>query len=424
MDYKLSKLKNGLRILTVAMPSLESVTLTVWVRVGSRFESKNIHGLSHFIEHMVFKGSKKRPNWKAISEIVDGIGGEFNAGTSKEWTNFYIKSRSGNLETAFDVLSDMILNPIIDPKEIEKEKGVILEEKSMTEDNPMSYIGDLFERLMFEGTELGRDIIGEVETIKGIKRQDFIDYRNEHYFTDNILLTVSGGVEVKSVEKLASKYFGSLKKESKDRKEDNASVIQTQPKVLLHTKKVEQPNLIIGFRGNPMGHPDRFAEALLATILGGLMSSRLFIEIREKRGLAYSIRTSPEHYLDTGYMATYAGVEVTKVDEAIKIILNEHYGIANGKKPIKEAELKKAKEYLKGHLALSLEDTRSVNYFFGERQLLLNKIETPEQIYEGIDKVNLADIIKVAKDLFKPEKLNLAVIGPYEDKERFVKLLS
>lgn len=423
MNYKLSTLSNGLRVLIVPMPSLESVTLTVWVKIGSRSESKKIGGLSHFIEHMVFKGSSKRPTARAISEVVDGIGGEFNAATSKEWTNFYIKSRVGNLETAFDILSDMILSPVLDPVEIEKEKGVILEEKSMIEDTPINFINDLFERLMFEGTNLEPDIIGTVESLKAMKKEDFTEYINNHYFTDNILLTVSGGVKTEEVEKLADKYFGSLKKQSKEITIDSALVKKSEPRVLLHEKKVEQANLIIGFRGNKMGHEDRFVEAVLSTIMGGSMSSRLFEEIREKRGLAYSVRTSPEHYIDTGYFATYAGVSPTKIEEAIKVILDEHYKIAIGESKVTESELKKAKEFLKGHMALSLEDTRSVNYFFGERQLLLKKVETPDQIFEAIDKVTVDDIVRVAKSLFKKEELNLAVIGPYEDKERFVKLL-
>lgn len=424
MDYKLTTLENGLRILTVPMPSLESVTITVWVRVGSRFESKENGGLSHFIEHMVFKGSEKRPTAREISEVVDGIGGEFNAATSKEWTNFYIKARSGNIETAFDILSDMILNPVLAENEIEKEKGVILEEKRMTEDTPMRFINDLFERLMFKDTNLGTDIIGTAESIKGLKKQDFIEYRNKHYFTDNILLTVSGGIKTGEIEDLANKYFGVLKRSGNQSKAEEAGVDQKEPKVLLMEKKSEQANLIIGFRGNPIGHKDRFVEALLATILGGSMSSRLFLEIRERRGLAYTLHTSPEHYTDTGYFATYAGVSLEKVDEAVQVILDQHYKLANGELAISESELKKAKEYVKGHLALSLEDTRAVNYFFGERQLLINKIETPDEIYAGFDKVSVEDIYRVAKEIFVKEKLNLAIIGPYTDQERFLKIIS
>ncbi|MEK7498100.1 MAG: pitrilysin family protein [Patescibacteria group bacterium] len=423
MNCKLSKLKNGLRVLVVPMPGLESATLTVWVKVGSRDEKDEILGISHFLEHMVFKGSKKRPSAREISQVVDGIGGEFNAATGKEWTNFYIKARAGSLETAFDILSDMVLNPVLSEEEIEREKGVILEEKKMSDDNPMMDIPDLFENLVFKGEALGRDIIGTEKSIKNIKKEDFKNHKMMHYFADNLLLTVSGGVKEAEVMKLAESYFGKLNN-GKQTPLRQGFAGQAKPQVLLKTKKDAQVNMILGFRGYPLGHKNRFAEAVLASILGMGMSSRLFIEIRERRGLAYSVRTSPEHYIDTGYFATYVGVDPNKCEEAITVMLAQHYGITNGQLPIFNKELKKAKEFLKGHLALSLEDTKSVNYFFGERQLLLDRIETPEDIYGGIDKVTIKDIVNVAKELFKKENLNLALIGPYTDASKFEKLLN
>ena len=423
MNPKLSTLKNGLRVLVVPMPSLESATLTVWVRVGSRAESDDTSGLSHFLEHMVFKGSKKRPSAREISEVVDAIGGEFNAATSKEWTNFYIKARAGSLETAFDILSDMVLNPILNEEEIEREKGVIVEEKKMNDDNPMMDIPDVFENLIFKDSDLGRDIIGTEKSIRSIKKEDFKNYKMMHYFADNIVLTVSGGVKNEEVLVLAEKYFGSLAK-SKIDDGANYKTTQTKPQVLLKTRKDAQVNMILGFRGYPLGHKNRFAEAVLASILGMGMSSRLFIEIRERRGLAYSVRTSPEHYTDTGYFATYAGVDPKKAEETVKVMLEEHYKIAGKDHGITQTELKKAKEFLKGHLALSLEDTKSVNYFFGERQLLLRRLETPDDIFKGIDDVTVEDIVEVAKELFKKENLNLALIGPYNDASKFEKLLN
>ena len=211
MDYHLTKLPSGLRVLTVPMPSLESATVTVWVRTGSRNEEARVNGISHFLEHMTFKGSKKRPTAREISEAVDAIGGEFNASTSKEWTNFYIKARAANLETAFDVLSDMVLNPLLKEEEIEREKGVIIEEIAMYEDTPMFRIGDVFEQLIYQGNSLSWDIAGTVKTVKAIKKGDFERYRKMYYYADNILLTVAGGVAPKSVEDLAKKYFGELK---------------------------------------------------------------------------------------------------------------------------------------------------------------------------------------------------------------------
>ncbi|RLC30673.1 hypothetical protein DRH13_04025, partial [Candidatus Woesebacteria bacterium] len=366
MDYKLNKISNGLRVLTVSLPSMESSTVTVWAKTGSRNETKEIGGISHFLEHMVFKGSKKRPSAKEIAVVIDSMGAEFNAGTSKEWTNFYIKARNEAISTAFDVLSDMVLNPILKSEDVEREKGVILEELAMYEDTPMFKIGDVFENLIYKGNTLGRDIIGAKDSIKSVKRADFVKYRKMHYGIDNLLITVAGGVKEKDVLKLAEKYFGNLKNNNKE-KIKKFKISQKKPRVLLYSKKKEQAHFILGFLGNQMGNKDRFSESILSVILGKGMSSRLFTEVREKRGLAYSVRSSIGRYVDTGYIATYAGVDVKRIDEAIKVVLSEHYQLASGENAITEIELGKAKEYVKGHLALSLENTGAVGSFFGLR---------------------------------------------------------
>src|SRR4030065_272121 len=283
MDYQKVILKNGLRVISISMPSLESVTATVWVRTGSRFEEKKVNGISHFLEHIVFKGSKKRPSAKAISEAVDELGGEFNAGTSKEWTNFYIKARTANLRTAFDILSDMVINPLLKEEEIEKEKSVILEEIAMYNDTPMLKIGDVFENLIYQGNPLGTDISGTPETIKNVKRDDFVRYRGLHYYPENILVTVAGGSKEKEILKLSDEFFGKLPKTGKN---------------------------------------------------------------------------SSEHYLDNGYLATYAGLDIKRATEAIKVMLDQYWGIADKRYPISVKELKKTKEYIKSNLAISLEDTK------------------------------------------------------------------
>lgn len=423
MEYKLSRLKNGLRVLTVPLSGMKSVTITVWVRAGSRNESDETGGLSHFLEHMVFKGSKKRPSTKKIAQAIDAIGGEFNAATSKRWTNFYIKARSELLPIAFDVLSDMVLNPLLKETDLEKEKGVILEEMAMYEDTPMYKIGDIFERLIFKGNPLERDIIGTAKSVKGIKRNDFVRYRKMHYGSNNMLITVAGGIKEKDVLGLAEKYFKKLSSKQTKPSFSKFRTKQTKPKTLLHPKKKEQAHFILGFLGNPMGSKDRFIELVLAAILGQGMSSRLFTEVREKRGLAYAVRTSVDRFVDTGYMSTYVGADVKRADEAIGVVLNEHYNLVAGKSKISAKELAKAKGYIKGHLALSLEDTKAVNTFFGIKELLLNKIETPEDVFKGIDKVTVNDVIRVAKEFFVPERLNLAIIGPYKSQDRFEKLI-
>lgn len=403
------------------MPSLESVNLMIWVAVGSRFENQSKAGISHFLEHMVFKGSKKRPTAKDISLAVDEIGGEINAATTKEWTRFYIKARQKHLERAFDVLSDMVLNPILAQEEIDREKGVIVQEIGMYEDTPISKIWDDFENLILKGSSLGRDVIGKRETVLNLKSKDFESYRDRHYFSDNMLITVSGGFDTKKAKELTQNYFGQVKmaKRIKDKK---YSLNQRSPRVELKTKKIEQCHFILGFPGRQLGDKTRYAEAVLSAVLGGGMSSRLFTEVRERRGLAYSVRTESEHFVDTGYLAIYAGVHPKKTKEAIKVILDECYKVTK-EVSISDKELAKAKEFIKGHLALSLESTSAVNSFFGNDELLIGKLRTSEEVFKAIDKVTKEEVVRLAKEIFKPNLLNLALIGPYKSQSIFEKLL-
>jgi len=415
--------KKGLRIITSPVPTLESVTVTVWVGTGSRYESKEISGISHFLEHMAFKGGKKYKNAQAVSEAIDAIGGEFNAGTSKEWTNFYVRASKQHMEKVFDVLSDMLLSPSLRQSDIDREKGVIVEEMNMYEDTPMYKIGDVFENLYFgKKHSLGRDIIGTKKTVTSLTRSDFKKYIATHYRANNMLITVSGGVDSKDVEKLAEKYFGSV--DGSDKQDiEIFSKNQNKPQVFLKNKKVDQVHLVLGFNGIPLGNNDRYVESVLATILGGGMSSRLFTEVREKRGLAYSVRADQSHYLDVGYVGAQAGLDPKRIDEAIKVILGEFYSIANRSKKITSQELKKAKEYMRGHLALSLESTKSINGFIGHEAILLGKVRTIEEVYQGIDSVTTEDLYRYAQEHFVPETLNLAIIGPFKESSRFEKLL-
>lgn len=406
------------------MQGLESVTVTVWVKTGSRFEDAETNGISHFLEHMVFKGSQKRQSAKEISEVVDSIGGEFNAATSKDWTNFYIKTRVGNLETAMDVLADMVLNPLLKSEEIEREKGTIIQEIAMYEDTPMMHIGDVFEELAFSGNPLGWDTAGSAKTVKAIKRDDFLHYRDVHYHPEQMMVSVVGGIEENKVRKLVEKYFSSLKsfKGTPFKGREFVSK-QTGSQLKLQTKKSEQAHLILGFMSEGRNYEGRFAQSLLATILGGGMSSRMFIEVRERRGLAYSVRTGVDRYQEIGYLSTYAGVDVNKADLAVKVMLDEYQKIANNTSKISSQELSKAKEYLKGHLALALEDTKDVTAFFADQALFAKETLLPEEVYKKLDKVTASDIVSEAKKLFTRDRLNLAIIGPFKDREKFVQLL-
>lgn len=417
-----TKLANGIRLVTVPMPTLESATLTVWVKTGSRYEDKSVAGISHFLEHMTFKGSSKYPTARDISETVESLGAEYNAGTAHDYTNFYIKVPVTHIPKAFEILSDMVTTPRLPEEEIEKERGVILEEMAMQKDNPMDRIGDLFSETIFPENPLGRDIAGYPETVKKISKDDFLRYIKSHYYTDNIIITVAGGIKEGEVRELSEKYFGGIQKGNSQSFEKFVSK-QKKPNIKVEYKATEQAHLILGFHSFERGHKLRFAETLLSAILGKGMSSRLFLEIREKRGLAYTVHTSSSRYEDIGLFATYAGVDVKKADEAIKILLEQTYGLRDGKFPISEFELKKAKQFMKGRIALALEDTVAVNEFFGQRAIYQTKIETPEDVFDAIDKVTVEDILEVAKTIFKKERLSLALIGPYKNEKDFVKLL-
>lgn len=428
MKHHRTVLPNGLRVLTVPMPSFESVTVLVLVGAGSRYETKNNNGISHFLEHMAFKGTKKRPSAMRIATIIDGIGGEFNAFTGKEATGYYVKSSNNHLELCLDVLSDMLRNSLFDEKEINKERGVILEEINLYEDTPARKIGDVFERLLYGDTPMGWDIAGEKHVISSVARADFLEYLKSLYSAANMTVVIAGGLpsgrKEKSVAVLVEKYFSPLPTFDTIK---YRSVIETQdkPQVLIKAKKTEQVHIALGVRTVSVKSPRRYSLSVLSAILGGGMSSRLFNEVREKRGLAYYVRTTSDQYQDSGSLVSTAGIDPKRVDEAIKVIREEYEKVSrvSNVARISREELKKAKEYLKGHFVLELEDSRAVANFFASQELLEDEIESPEEIMEKIEKVTLADVIDAAKDYLAPERLNLAVIGNFEDRQRFEKLL-
>lgn len=425
MKYAKSVLDNSLRVITIPIPSLESVTVSVWVKTGSRNENKNNNGVSHFLEHMFFKGTTNRPTAKQIAEEIDQIGGVQNAGTSKEYTEYYIKCRADKIEVAFDLLSDMTLNSLLEKSEIEREKGTIIEEIRMYEDTPMMNIGEVFEGLIYDEHTLGMNIAGTEKTVAGMKREDFINYRKAFYNPENMILTVAGGVDEKSVLALSQKYFSKLiVNNEKLIIKDNYKTTQAQPKIKLHGKKKEQTHVILGFRADGKNYKNKYAQTVLSTILGGGMSSRMFTEVRERRGLAYSIRTSMDRYTDIGYLGTYAGLDTKRATEAVKVMLDQHYQITNHQSLVTSSELTKSKEFLKGHLALALEDTSDVSSFFGDQELFCQKVLTPEEVFKEIDKVTMDEVNYEAKRLFVPERLNLAIIGPYENDEEFKKIIN
>lgn len=427
MDFQKTTLVNGLRVVTIPMPSMESATVEVFTGAGTRHEKEKVNGLAHFLEHMVFKGTKSYPSAQKVAGAVDSIGGEINAHTSKEATAYYIKAWEKHLPVAFGVLSEFIKCPLLKEEEIEKEKGVILEEIAMYEDLPMRKAPEVFEELLYEGSPLGWDILGRKETVSEIKREDFLNYREANYRPENMVVAVAGRFDKDKVLDMVEKAFKDLKTQNARRKtqkfKDDAKVNPGgKPELRVVDKKTEQAHIVLGVRGNKRGHPDRYKEAVLTAILGETMSSWLFTEIREKRGLAYYVRSYVERFMDRGYFATRAGVRLEKVDEAIQVIL-EQYAKSAKQDEITNEELQRSKEYLKGRLALGLEDTHSVCEFFGDQEILEGKMRTIKEIMAGIDAVTRDDVAKVASELFKNDRLNLVVVGPYDDPERFQNLL-
>lgn len=420
-DFLLHKYDNGLRLVVVPMKSTQTATVLVLVGTGSRYETKNINGISHFLEHMMFKGTANRPNSLDISRELDSIGAEYNAFTSKEYTGYYAKASSEKLDLITDVVSDIFLNSKLDEQEIEREKGVIIEEINMYLDDPPRHVGELFENLLYGDQPSGWNVAGEKEIIRKLNRNDFIDYFSSHYVAKDTIIAVAGNIDKEKVRNdLIPKFFNSARVGDKlDRL--SVSESQNKPEVLLNYKKTDQTHFTLGVRAYNMFFPKLEAAQVLSVILGGGMSSRLFISVRERQGLAYYISSSLDSYTDHGYIGTQAGVNNDKVGRAIKTVLSEYKNIKENLVP--EEEIKKAKEFIKGRLVIALEQSDDLASFYASQWLLKNETLTPEEKLSKIMKVTAEDVQEVAKDIFKPEKLNLALIGPFEDKEKFEKLL-
>jgi len=418
--FRKTILKNGLRIITVPQKNIQAVTVLVLVGTGSKYERKEDSGISHFLEHMFFKGTRKRPSTMAIAEPLDKVGGIYNAFTGEEYTGYFAKVDSSHWEMALDWASDIYFNSLLPEKEIQKEKGVIIEEINMYQDHPMSYIGILWSKLLYGDQPAGWPVLGTKESVSKISRQELISYMKNQYVAQNTIVCLAGKIDsIPSIRKIR-KYFSEIKT-ARPLKKPKIIERQIKPELLLQERKTDQTHIYLGVRTFNIFHPQRYALEILATILGGMMSSRLFIEVRVKKGIAYYINTNDDSDPDVGYLVTQAGVDNQRADEAISIILKEYKKLAGKKVP--REELRKAKDNLKGKMALLLESSDAQASFYGAQELLEKRILTPKEIYQKIDKVNRNDILKVAREIFRPEKLNLALIGPFKDKEKFQKLL-
>ena len=420
---KKTTLSNGLRVVTHKLESTKAVTVLVLVGAGSRYENKEISGISHFLEHMFFKGAEKYKDAKAVSGAIDSVGGDFNAFTGKEDAGYYVKVASEKVDTAFDVLSDMMLHARFDQHEIDKERGVILEEYNMYQDTPMYQIGWNYENLMFGDQPLGWDEIGEKEVIERVNHEDFVEYKEKLYTSDNTVVVVAGNIAHDEALEKVEKFFAMERGEKAYDFEKYSPLIGDAPRVHLKEKKTEQAHLVIGVEAYSETHPDHWVLKLLSVILGGNMSSRMFLNVREAHGLAYYIRTNTDDYVDTGLISTTAGVDIKRAEMAVEKIV-EQYGMIAKAGEIDADELAKAKSFLKGKMILSLEDSEEYAHLLAKFELLHKDVMTPDEIMREINAVSLADVERVAADLFgDSSRLKMAIIGPYSDPKVFERLL-
>ena len=421
MKYKKKTLKNGVRVLMIPIPESPTVTYMVWVNTGSNHEEKSENGISHFLEHMVFKGTRNRPTQKEIRKDLDGIGAMNNAFTSNEYTSYYAKAHPRHIKKIISVVSDMYLNATIPPKELEKERGVVLGEIDMYEDDPRSLVGDLWEKLTYGNQPAGRHILGVKENIKGFKQKDFLNYRKKHYVAKSTVVVIAGKFDEKKIITEIEKQFkniSTLKKPRKVKVKDS----QKRQALVLKNKKTDRTHFIIGFRALDLfkNSKDLASLNVLDTILGKSMSSRLFIKFREELGLGYYVFSMTNALSDYGYLAAGAGVDNKRTKEAIKAMLGEIKKLKNSL--VSNEELEAVKRYLIGIFPMRLEKSDSVAVYYGRTEILSKAPTNPKDVYKQIEKVTAKDIQKMAKKIFINKKMNMAIVGPHKDKRSLLKI--
>lgn len=418
--FRKTTLESGIRLISVPMGNVTTVTILVLVDTGSNNEQKAENGISHFLEHMFFKGTTRRPTAKVIGEEVDGLGGYTNAMTSSEYTGYYLKIPAAKFSEGLDLISDIFSNSLIEPQEVDRERGVILQEIRMRHDDPQSHIGYLYQSLVYGDQPAGWDVIGTPEILSRLRSEELRRYFQNQYTAEDTIVVVAGNIDEASAAAAVGAAFGRVRH---GRPHPRPPVIENQrePAVSLFRKETDQTHLILGVRAFGASDPRRVPASVLAHILGGSMASRMFEEVREKRGLAYAISTGFDEYTTYGSIETYAGVLHANTAEAIKVILDEYQKIAA--EPIPEAELARAKESMKGRLALALEGSDRLAFFVGGEEVTTAQPLTAEEVYRKIDAISGADVHRVAADIFRRENLNLALIGPHSESGPFQALL-
>jgi predicted Zn-dependent peptidase len=401
-------LDNGLRLLTESMPHVRSVSVGVWLTRGSRHEPEDRSGIAHFVEHMLFKGTSSR-SAEDIAQAIDSIGGQLDAFTAKEYASYYIKVLDEHLPRALDVLSDIVLHPAFDADDIEREKKVILEEIKMVEDTPDDLVHELFTQSFWEGHPLGRPILGTPETVEALTQDGLRDYFRRAYAANNIVISAVGNLEHEAVRELVQRAFADIPRTG-DGAEDWAPGVA--PRFAVRSKELEQSHIVLGTTGYSQGHDDRYVSYVLNTLLGGSMSSRLFQNVREKRGLAYAVFSGLSAYRDAGALTIYAGCASEAVGEVIDLTVEELRGIKAT--PAPEAELRRAKDHLKGSLMLSLENTASRMSHLARQEIYFDRQFGLDETLEGVEKVTAEDLQRVACDLFSNGALAGMVLGPLD----------
>lgn len=419
--FTLHRLPNGLRVILAPKHETKAVSLLVLVKVGSRSEAVAQSGIAHFLEHLMFKGTKRRPNTQIISQELDAIGAEYNAYTSKDHTGYYIKASSAHLALAADMLADMLTQSLFASAEVERERGTILEEINMYQDNPMAKVGDLFEEDLFgPNTPLGRHVIGAPAYVKAITQKQIVDYWHQHYQAANTVIALSGSFNNARALALLKDKFGGLAR-------GRATSVKPVPtfgqraKFTAHHKSTNQAHLVLGWPGVAYTDKNREALSLLAIILGGNMSSRLFINVRERLGLCYFIRSTLETYEDAGAFVIQAGLDLTKMDKALAAISREIKDIKTNGVP--SDELNKAKQFVKGKTDLGLEESLEVASFLGKQALFYNQIQTPRQALAKIMAVKTGDIQRLARQFLDKKHLQATTLAPFKDIKKFARFV-
>jgi len=420
MKFLKKILKNGLRVITVPMKDNPTVTVLVLVEAGSKYENKNVNGISHFLEHMCFKGTVKRPKATDISKELDALGSQYNAFTAQEYTGYYAKTSARHFRQIFDIVSDVYLNSTFPEVEMQKEKGVIIEEINMYEDQPQRHVQDLFMKLLYGDQPAGWNVAGEKTNILKMKVEDFIEYKRKHYLPEATILVVAGAVTERQVLEEVNKIFKNVKRGNKGHKIKTKD-IQSKPKVLVKFKETDQTHFVLGVRSYDLFSKKNAILSVLAGVLGAGMSSRLFVKLREELGVGYYVRAYNDAYTDHGFFQISAGVDNKRIEEVLEAVLEECKKLKIEK--VSKEELNKVKECLIGNMKLSLELSDDIANFYGGQELLKKEILEAEEKAKKIRKVTESQVQALAKSIFKNNKLNLALIGPFKEKVKFLKIL-